>query len=108
MSKIKVCICESYTTITTKEWVEIDSDMYEETKGMSSEELEDYIQENYTEIKPTPSLRNISWLSTLSDELDNMGIIKDKIKNENHWLEFEDVNECEDCDEDFDVSEEEE
>jgi hypothetical protein len=108
MAKIKVCMCESYTTITAKEWVEIDSDMYEETKGMSAEELQDYIQENYTEIKPTPSSRNMGWLSTLSDELDGMDIINDKIKNEDHWLEFEDVSECEDCDEDFDVSEEEE
>jgi hypothetical protein len=50
----------------------------------------------------------MGWLSTLSDELDGMDIINDKIKNEDHWLEFEDVSECEDCDEDFDVSEEEE
>jgi hypothetical protein len=110
MAKIKVCMCESYTTITAKEWIEIDSDMYEETKGMSAEELEDYIQENYMEMKPTPNVtaEQTQWITSLSNELDNMDIMHDKIKNEDYWLEFKDVDECEDCDEDYDVSEEEE
>lgn len=108
MAKIKVCMCESYTTIVAKEWVEIDSEMYEETKGMSSEELQEYIEENRNEIKPTPSSRKMDWLSTLSEELDNMDIINDKIKNQDSWLEFKDADECEDCDEDYDVNEEEE
>ena len=44
MGKIKVYMCESYTTYTAKEWIEIDSEMYEETKGMSAEELQEYIK----------------------------------------------------------------
>lgn len=108
MAKIKVCMCESYTTILAKEWIEIDSDMYEETKGMSAEELEEYIQENYDEMKPTPNMEN-EWVYTLRDELNEMDIMHDKIKNEESWLEFKQSDECEDCDdeEDFDVEEEE-
>jgi len=108
MSKIKVCMCESYTTILAKEWVEIDSEMYEETKGMSPEELEEYVLENYNEMKPTPGNEN-EWTTSLREELDQMEIMNDKIKNQDSWLEFEHSNDCEDCDEeDYDVNEEEE
>ena len=107
MAKIKVCMCESYTTWTAKEWVEIDSEMYEETKGMSTEELQEYIEENYQEMKPTSGDEN-EWFTTLSEELNNMDTMNDKIKNENSWLEFQDVEDCEDCDEDYNVDEEEE
>lgn len=107
MAKIKVCMCESYTTYTAKEWIEIDSEMYEETKGMSAEELQEYIQENYQDMNPTPDNQN-DWVTTLGEELDNMDMMNDKIKNQDSWLEFQDVEECEDCDEDYDVDEEEE
>jgi hypothetical protein len=49
------------------------------------------------------------WVYTLRDELNEMDIMHDKIKNEESWLEFKQSDECEDCDdeEDFDVEEEE-
>jgi hypothetical protein len=37
-----------------------------------------------------------------------METVNDKIKNQNSWLEFIPSEECEDCDEDYDVDEEEE
>jgi hypothetical protein len=107
MTKIKVYMCESYTTYIAKEPIEIDSEMYEETKGMSADELQEYIQENYQEMKPTPGDGN-DWVTTLSEELDNMETVNDKIKNQDSWLEFIPSEECEDCDEDYDVDEEEE
>lgn len=107
MGKIKVYMCESYTTYVAKKPIDIDSEMYEETKGMSTDELQEYIQENYQEMKPTPGDEN-KWFTTLSEELDNMETVNDKIKNQDSWLEFISLEECDDCDEDYDVDEEEE
>jgi hypothetical protein len=107
MTKIKVCMCESYTTYTAKEWIEIDSEMYEETKGMSGEELQEYVEENHQDMKPTPENENDLFI-TLNEQLGNMGTVIDKIKNRDTWLEFIPSEECEDCDEDYDVDEEEE
>lgn len=106
MSKIKVCMCESFTTIVVKDWIEIDSEMYEETKGMSTEELQEYIEENYGTIKPTPN-NNSEYIISLYDELCDQDVINDKIKNEETWLDFKVSDDCEDCDE-FDIEEEEE
>jgi hypothetical protein len=100
-------MCESYTTIVAKESIEIDSEMYEETKGMSIEELEEYIEENFNKMIPTPN-NNSEWISSLEEELNEMEMVNDKIKNQESWLEFIHPNDCEECDDDFNISEEDE
>ena len=90
MSKIKVCMCESYTTIITKEWVEVDSEMYEDTKGMSPEELQEYIEENYNKMNPT--LINVDNFNSLSDELNEMSMNDDQTFNQKSWLEFKSLD----------------
>lgn len=88
MVKIKVRLCESYTTKLFKDWVEIDSDLFDETKGMSKDELIDYINDNNREIKCSPNNKS-NYIKTLYEELLNKKIIGDDIINENEWLDFD-------------------
>lgn len=106
MAKIKVYICESYSKIISKKWIEVDSDMYEETKGMSEEELEEYIKENHTEMKPTTN--NVETYNSLLDELYNQEISENSITDIDYWFEFKSQDECDDCEDDYDIEVDEE
>jgi hypothetical protein len=101
MTKIKIYLCESYTTILAREPIEIELDSFSEMKGMSKEEILKFINENMYNMSPTNNGLN------LYDELNQMDIIHDKCKNNKSWVEIEECDECGDED-DYNIEEVEE
>jgi hypothetical protein len=89
MSKIKVHMCELYNVLITKEWVEVDSESYEDTKGMTPKELQIYIEENYNKM----ITNNKGQINSLGDELNNMVTISIKNKKNDMWLRFKSSDE---------------
>ena len=73
--KIKIHQTEAYTTYIVREPIIIDLDDYPELEGMKSHEIVDYMESNSDEMKPTDT----DGYDTLSDELIEMDIIKEKI-----------------------------
>ena len=89
--KIDVGVRESYTTYVVRDYITIDSDDREETKGMSKDELIEYIKENYQE--EDSNLLNKDQKSnynTLSEILFEQEPTREKITDQNVWLGFRD------------------
>jgi len=70
--KVKIYQTESYTTYIVREPITIDLDEYPELERLTSHEIVDYMEGN--DMKPTES-----GYESLSDELIEMEIIKEKI-----------------------------
>ena len=51
--KINIKAQESYTTTITKTNIEIDTDNYPELEGMTSDEIDSYIDNNIWDMKPS-------------------------------------------------------
>ena len=73
--KIKIYQTESYVTYIVREPITIDLDDYPEFEGMANHEIVDYMETNSLDMKPTDT----ESYETLSDELIEMEIIKEKI-----------------------------
>ena len=72
--KIKIHQTEAYTTYIVREPIIIDLDDYPELEGMKSHEIVDYLEGNSAEMKAIED-----GYDSLSDELIEMEIIKEKI-----------------------------
>ena len=72
--KIKLHQTEAYTTYIVREPIIIDLDDYPELEGMTSNEIVDYLEGNSAEMKAIED-----GYDSLSDELIEMEIIKEKI-----------------------------
>ena len=75
--KIKVHQTESFMTYVVKEPIIIDFDDYPELEGMDNRGIIDYLENNSYEMKA----QNENSYDSLSDELSDKDVIKDKIYN---------------------------
>lgn len=76
--KIKIYQTESYITYAVREPITIDLDDYPELEGMSNEDIVGYLESNSYDMKS----QNVDSYDSLSDELSDNDVIKDKIYGE--------------------------
>jgi len=86
--KIKIHQTEAYTTFIVREPITIDLDDYPELDGMSSNEIIDYLEYNASEMKATED-----GYDSLSDELVEMDILREKISGEDYSYRVDDSEE---------------
>ena len=84
--QIKIYQTESYTTYIVREPITIDLDDYPELDGMTNEEIVDYLEGNSSDMKP----QNSDSYDSLSDELIDRDLIRDKISGEEYSYRVED------------------
>ena len=84
--KVKIHQTESYTTYIVREPLTIDLDEYPELEGMTNEEIVDYLEGNSSDMKP----QNEEFYESLSDELIERYILRDKISGEDYSYKVED------------------
>tara|TARA_R110000782_G_scaffold53775_1_gene114178 strand:+ start:1050 stop:1316 length:267 start_codon:yes stop_codon:yes gene_type:complete len=87
MSKLKVFMSESWYTYRRSHSIEIDTDDYEELKGMTDEEAYEYLSENIWDFEMKKE-KGDKYSMTLSEELQE-DWVREKIKNEEITLERE-------------------
>jgi len=87
--KVKIYQTESYTTYIVREPITIDLDEYPELERLTNDEIIDYLEGNSSEMKP----QNEQYYDSLSDELVEKDIIRDKINNEEYSYRVEDSEE---------------
>lgn len=87
--QIKIYQTESYTTYIVREPITIDLDDYPELEGMTNEEIVDYLEGNSSDMKP----QNSDSYDSLSDELIDRDLIRDKISGEEYSYRVEDSEE---------------
>mgnify|MGYP003136905428 FL=1 len=80
MSKLKVYMVESWYTFRNSHTIEIDTDDYEELKGMDEEEAFDYLSENMWEMDMKKE-EGDTFALTLADTLQE-DWVREKIKCE--------------------------
>jgi hypothetical protein len=85
--KLKLYMTESWSTYICRDVIEIDTENYPEFDGMSKEQIMDCIRDNSYDLPP--SVDNIPY-DSLRDQLYDCDIIKEKITNEEIYIEFED------------------
>jgi hypothetical protein len=83
---ITVRMTESYSTWIVRESVELNVEDYPELKGMSQEEMEEYISENWDSMKPTDEN---SFYDSLLEQCRDADLVRDKITNEDYECRFE-------------------
>ena len=88
MSKLKVYMSESWYTYRLSHTIEIDTDDYEELKGMTDEEAFDYLSENMWEMEMKKE-EGEKYTMTLADELQE-DWVREKIKCEEFDLHRDD------------------
>jgi len=84
---ITVRMTESYSTWIVRESVELNVEDYPELSGMSQEEMEEYISENWDSMKPTDGEN--SFYDSLLEQCREADIVRDKITNEETECRFE-------------------
>ena len=82
---ISVRMVEYYNTMLVKEPVEINVEDYSELNGMTEEEMQEYISENWENMKPT----NDEWYESLWEECNQAEIIREKITNNEFECRFD-------------------
>lgn len=87
--KIKIYQTEAYTTFIVREPITIDLDDYPELEGMTSSEIIEYLEGNSGDMKP----QNDEFYDSLSDELVEMDIIREKIYDSEYSYRVEDSEE---------------
>ena len=83
---LKFGIIETYSTFISREPVTIKISDYPELEGKTDEEIQEYILENYYEMKPSTESE---YLASLYDEMMEQEIIKEKITNEETDIWFD-------------------
>jgi len=76
---------EYYNTMLVKEPVEINVEDYPELNGMTEEEIQEYISENWGNMKPT----NSEWYDSIYQECLNADAVREKITGEEYECNFE-------------------
>ena len=85
--KIKIHQTEAYTTFIVREPITIDLDDYPELEGMTNDEIVYYLEGNSSDLKP----QNSDSYYSLSDELIDRDVIKEKITGEEYSYKVEDA-----------------
>jgi hypothetical protein len=82
---ISVRMVEYYNTMVVREPVEINVEDYPELNGMTEEEMQDYISENWNDMKPTDD----EWLESLAEECREADVVREKITGEEQECRFD-------------------
>jgi hypothetical protein len=82
---VKIYQTEEYTTYIVREPITIDLDDYPELEGMTNDEIVEYLKESSFEMKA----QNEDY-DSLSEELEDRDILKDKIYGEECSYKVED------------------
>jgi hypothetical protein len=82
---VKIYQTEEYTTYIVREPISIDLDDYPELEGMTNDEIVEYLKESSFEMKA----QNEDY-DSLSEELEDRDILKDKIYGEECSYKVED------------------
>ena len=82
---IKVKMTESYSTWIVREAVELNVEDYPELSGMSQEEMEEYISENWDSMKAP----NDSLYDSLIEQCRDSDIERDRVIDEETGCEFD-------------------
>ena len=82
---ISVRMVEYYNTMVAREPVEITVADYPELEGMTEEEMQEYISENWGDMKPT----NEEWYESLYHECSESDVMREKITGEEYECEFD-------------------
>jgi hypothetical protein len=82
---ISVRMVEYYNTMVVREPVEINVEDYPELNGMTEEEMQDYISENWNEMKPTDD----EYLESLREECSEGDVVREKITGEEQECRFD-------------------
>jgi len=82
---ITVRMTESYSTWIVREPVELNVEDYPELSGMSQEQMEEYISENWDSMKAT----NDSLYDSLVEECRDSDIESDRVVDEETGCEFD-------------------
>lgn len=85
VTTISVRMVEYYNTMVVREPVEIKVEDYPELNGMSEEEIQEYISENWSDMKPT----NEEWFESLYEECSQSDVIREKITGEEQECRFD-------------------
>jgi len=85
VTTISVRMVEYYNTMVVREPVEIKVEDYPELNGMSEEEIQEYISENWSDMKPT----NGEWFESLYEECSQSDVIREKITGEEQECRFD-------------------
>jgi len=88
MAKLKVYMTESWYTWRCTDSIEIDTNDYEELKGLSEEEVYEHLEENLWEFEVKKE-EGDKYTMTLADHLQEQDWIREKIKNEEFNLHRE-------------------
>ena len=84
MKTIEINMVESFTTTIFRNFIKLNVEDYPELKGLSDEEIESYIQDNYYDMKATSND-----FDNLGEELMNQDITREKITGEETTILFE-------------------
>jgi hypothetical protein len=82
---ISVRMVEYYNTMVVREPVEINVEDYPELNGMTEEEMQNYISENWDEMKPTDD----EYLESLREECSESDVVREKITGEEQECRFD-------------------
>jgi len=82
---ISVRMVEYYNTMVVREAVEINVEDYPELNGMTEEEMQNYISENWNEMKPTDD----EYLESLREECSESDVVREKITGEEQECRFD-------------------
>ena len=82
---ISVRMVEYYNTMVVREAVEINVEDYPELNGMTEEEMQNYISENWDEMKPTDD----EYLESLREECSESDVVREKITGEEQECRFD-------------------
>ena len=87
--KVKIYQTESYITYVVREPIIIDLDEYPELEDMSNEEIVSYLESSSYDMKS----QDVDSYDSLSDELSDKDVIKDKIYGDESSYVVEDIEE---------------
>lgn len=87
-TKIKIYQTEEFTTYIVREPITIDLDDYPELIGMNNDDIIYYLEGNSSDMKPQDSDN----YESLSDELIEMDILKEKTSGDHYSYKVEIIN----------------
>ena len=94
--KLKIRLTEEYTTYIVRDSIVIDTENFEQLKGLSQEQAIAYIQDNYDELYPDEGTEwepDFSYKTSISEMAQEQDIVRDKIYGESTEIEVEAVDE---------------
>jgi len=82
---ISIKMVEYFNTMIVREPVTINVEDYPELNGMSEEEMQEYIKENWSDMKST----NEQWYDSLYEECSQSDVVREKITGEEYECYFD-------------------